>query len=300
MKNWIILAVLVAMATAAVYASLYANAVPASGGPTAEFMAASLADQVARAGTSLQVECLSVSSGSGDQLRKRVHYMRSHGCLALRETSERYSMSKKIWETGPVKQCWYDVASSDLTTLSVPVPGKPAAALIEHTGGGISGTPFARGDIPDAAAYPVLGLRLYAALTHGAEIIGRETIDSHECWKLAFTGEPFGTTAATCWAWLDPATGFCPRRVRISSNVQPSTAISTVDFEGYRDVGGGVWMPAKMVIRGKMKSGADATIVIDFAEVRVDQPVPAEDASASLAPGTKVEDTRNGSVYTIP
>jgi len=76
-----------------------------------------------------------------------------------------------------------------------------------------------------------------------------EKIDGRDCWKVDITNT--GDCIAKHYEiWLDPALGFCPRKISMRGVDDTRGEFHTViDSKDYREAADGVWFPTRQIIQ---------------------------------------------------
>lgn len=269
--------------------------------PTPEFMSASLKNQITASGPALQADYIIGRFGEqtpvANQVRWKVHYIRTADVAIMDETTEHYSAVKGEWKPTSNTKHRYDIVTAEYKTLEMDTLNKRTVGSISH---GISGSRFAMYNVLETAAYPILGRLLYDALLRGAVVKGKETIDGCDCWQVEFTGKPFGTTSATCLAWLDPAIGFCPRKIQIAPIATPTLPLITVHLKQYADIGNSVWFPREMTVQGVKADGSSLTMLVSLSKVNIGNTPSEAELSVKFPPGTRVVLRPDNTIITVP
>ena len=144
----------------------------------------------------------------------------------------------------------------------------------------------------------MLSVPIYQAVRSGSIADETEVIDGSACWRVDVPGAKIGHGQNIAFViWVDPAIGFCPRRITRMSQGVLQVGVS---FSGYRVLGDGIWFPSKVVI--EPADIDDGTVECDLLDdsVRVGVPVPPADIEITFKPGTKVRDIRLGAYFVVP
>jgi len=186
----------------------------------------------------------------------------------------------------------YDAETGECRTQVIDSTDKEKRAVLIATS--LSG-PFCDQSLLETARYPLFagapGTRtLREWLPQGTVSDHKEQIDGHECWRVTVPGPTRSFDAYVIW--LDPGIGFCPRRIDFTPS--PAAFAGKVKsmearFGDYRDLGDGVWFPARLEYESRLADGAVQLRVAEASSVGSEPAGPKADLLVPIPSGTDVQ-----------
>lgn len=277
MRELILAAVAVGCLAAIIYNGIGSASSSVTGGLTTEFIAASLRDQEAAAGASLDVKYSETVSteGSGTTVWKW-RYVRTPEALQAEREDPR----------GVVERESYDRATGEWRLLQTRPDGRVGGRVRD----GLRGV-FLQQDLLETTRYPLpVGMTQKVALVDWVErgqlSEQTEDIDGHQCWRVEVTDSSLPQAVTKYVLWLDASMGFCPRRIDIVWAERPPKVIT---FDDYKEIRPGFWFPGQMVLQGTTNGGAKNTVVCKVEEVTAGTAIPKETLIITFPSGTPIQ-----------
>lgn len=131
---------------------------------------------------------------------------------------------------------------------------------------------------------------LYGWIKYGKVADTKEQIEGADCWRLDIidTGD---SDAKQYELWLDPAIGFCPRRVSIKgTNTSLGDFSVVVDSKNYRSIGDGIWFPTEqtVTVNAVKRKMVNSRTLLNSIELHGDKKYTKSDLQLTFDPGATV------------
>ena len=281
----ILVVVCVLGATGLIITKICANS---SDVPSAEFLAQALLNQEQSCGQALDITYTLRVVGDPVEAIRKCRYIRTPLILFLEKDSQSYNRRIDLQRnSGESRQLATNKADSKMQGL---IDGKFASALGNR-------------EFPDVVRFPLDGGTPQDLVRRGKVDATRQDVGGQSCWLVETPGTQI--PGEVYRLWLDPAIGFCPRRIEIlRSDVTPQT----IEFLEYKALGNGVWLP--MEIRNKYQSssplakagenGSSVEVVMRVSRASVDQTIPDSELRVDFPSGTSVSDRITNTKYVKP
>ena len=183
--------------------------------PTADFLSAALRYQEQAAP---YVDVVYTYGSPTSASPAQMHYVRSPGVLALDEKGK-YADAKFSFDRDTSE---FRLLRRNRDPLTGLIGNKPQGTL-------------ASAAIAETVLYNLYDGYLYQVVATGKV----DPLMEDRCWKVTIASP--AAPGRVYAVWLDPATGYCPKRLQRTSD--NSAATTVVTWEGYRQVSTDVWYP---------------------------------------------------------
>lgn len=286
-KIFLQIAVLALMAsTACIIASSGLDGAAAS--PATDFMAAALRNQETACGASLEIRYRHIGHDVNEGKvapAVNIHYIRTPDALFVEQ--ELPSNSPEA-PSNPKES--FDRKTGEYKLLLPDVNNKSTGMVRGYLHGF-----FLNQDFVETTQYHLFEGVLWELIERG--VVGKEQdqIDGHSCWRI----EVLSTRDAIdkYVIWVDPAIGFCPRRVEV---YWKTVAPQVINFKDYKEISTGVWFPMEHTVDLNTAKGRKLHVVSIVDKVEVGREIPKSELLVQFPSGTKVRMGKPAIVYTVP